>query len=91
MWVVIIVIIGAIIYVSLPLPLQFIVLLLNTKIPDPIPYIDEIIMYGAFLKKLIAVARIEECLEWIEEHKLISILIGISVITVIIILVAKFV
>lgn len=46
-------IIGIGIYCVLPLPIQIPLLLLNTMLPDPIPYIDEIIMYGSTVKKLV--------------------------------------
>lgn len=49
---IIIYIIGLVIYVYLPLPGQIVFLLLNIIIPDPIPYVDEIIMYGSVIRKI---------------------------------------
>lgn len=58
--------IGIAIYISLPLKYQIIALLLNTLIPDNVPYIDEIIMYSSTLKKLIKAGTF---LSWVERNK----------------------
>lgn len=70
-------IIGVGIYCCLPLPLQIPILLLNTMLPDPIPYLDEIIMYASTLKKL---ARLASVIEWIEDHTALAIAIFIGVV-----------
>ena len=67
-------IIGIIIYCILPLPLQIPLLILNTLLPDSIPYIDEIMMYGSTVKKMM---RAEEIIEWVLEHKFLSFVIAI--------------
>ena len=82
-----IIIIGVLVYLILPLPLQFVVLLLNTAFPDPIPYLDEIIMYASFIKKLL---KYQHIMEWIQEHKTFVAAIGIGVLIVIIICVVYF-
>ncbi len=71
-------IIGIGIYCVLPLPIQIPLLLLNTMLPDPIPYIDEIIMYGSTVKKLV---RLGNTLQWISEHKAltVAIIVGICI------------
>lgn len=86
----IITIIGLLIYLGLPLPLQLFVLLLNSVTPDPIPYIDEIIMYASFIKKLITCMHILDMLEWIKEHKILAIVLGIGVIILIITFIINF-
>ncbi len=57
----------------MPLPLQLIFLIVNTIIPDPIPILDEVIMYGSFFKKLFTVARwverIDEFRDWYSNNK----------------------
>ena len=74
---VIIYIIGVGIYCCLPLPIQIPLLLLNTMLPDPIPYLDEIIMYASTFKKL---ARLSALIEWIEEHPVLTVIILVSVV-----------
>lgn len=76
-------IIGVLIYVVLPMPLQLVVLILNTAIVDPIPYVDEIIMYASFIKKL---ARYGRMIEWAEEHKTLLTVIGVGIVVVILII-----
>ena len=45
---VIVAVIGGSIYFALPLAVQLILFALNAIVPDPIPYLDEIIMVGVF-------------------------------------------
>ncbi|MDO4301085.1 MAG: hypothetical protein Q4D26_06805 [Clostridia bacterium] len=40
------------IYFALPWPLQIIFLIVNTFFPDPIPYVDEFMMYLGFFRKI---------------------------------------
>lgn len=77
-------ILGVLIYCILPLGLQIPLLLLNTVIADPIPCLDEIIMYGSTLKKMINACKI---FEWMGEHKALTGLIIVVIILVIIVLV----
>lgn len=77
-------ILGVLIYCILPLGIQIPLLLLNTAMPDPIPCLDEIIMYGSTIKKIISACEI---FEWIGEHKLLTGLIILVIILIIIALV----
>lgn len=45
---VIVAVIGGSIYFALPLAVQLILFAINAIVPDPIPYLDEIIMVGVF-------------------------------------------
>lgn len=45
---VIVAVIGGSIYFALPLAVQLILFAINAVVPDPIPYLDEIIMVGVF-------------------------------------------
>lgn len=49
-----------VLYWILPLPLQLIMFVINGFIPDPIPFLDEIVMIISFFKKLSLVANIFE-------------------------------
>lgn len=48
----IVAIVGGSIYFVLPLAVQLILFAINAIVPDPIPYLDEIIMVGGILSKL---------------------------------------
>lgn len=77
-------IIGVLVYCIFPLGLQIPLLLLNTVMPDPIPCLDEIIMYGSTIKKIINACEI---FEWMSEHKALTGLIIVAIILLIIVLV----
>lgn len=66
MFLIIVYIIGIGVYVTLPVKWQIVFLILNTILPDRIPYIDEIIMYSSTIKKLL---YIEKLADWIEQNK----------------------
>lgn len=70
-----------------PLPVQFVMLIANTFIPDPIPFLDEMIMYISFAKKLASLGR---KIEFIEDHPVISALLGVGIIGGIIYIIASF-
>lgn len=70
-----------------PLPVQFVMLIVNTFIPDPIPCLDEMIMYISFAKKLASLGRM---IEFIEDHPVISALLGVGIIGGIIYIIASF-
>lgn len=67
------------IYLVCPFWLKPILLILNTIIPDPIPFVDEVIMWGGLISKLAALGRIGE---FVSENKKLSIGIGIIIILV---------
>lgn len=80
---VILYIVGVLFYCILPLWFQIPLMLLNTLIPDPIPFLDEVIMYGSVVKKcLSAIAGIE----WIDQHRKLTTVGVILIICLIIIL-----
>lgn len=49
----IIILVIILVYMFLPCPIQLIFSIINFFIPDPIPYLDEIIMWGGLLSKII--------------------------------------
>lgn len=50
--IIIICLIGGSAYFAAPLPVQLVLMGINFLVPDPIPYLDEIIMVGGILSKL---------------------------------------
>jgi hypothetical protein len=72
------------IYFIAPLPIRLLMLLINLLAPDPIPVLDEVIMVAGILSKL---AFLEEVVEFIEDHPVVSICIGCIVIVLIVILI----
>ena len=44
--------IGGVIYFCCPFPIQLLLMIGNVFIPDPIPFLDEIIMVGGIISKL---------------------------------------
>lgn len=48
----ILVCIGLIVYVCLPATIQFVLSVINMFIPYPIPYLDEIIMWGVWICRI---------------------------------------
>ena len=55
---VIFLIICALLYCVAPAWLQFIISLINTLMPDPIPFVDEVLMWGVWFARIARVARI---------------------------------
>ena len=72
-------IVGILVYLCLPLYLQIIFIIVITFVNDPIPFLDEIIMYASFIKKLCNLGRI---IEFIEDNKVLSIIIGVVIVVV---------
>lgn len=54
----VVVIIGAVLYCLAPVWLQFLISLINTMMPDPIPFVDEVLMWGVWFARIARVARI---------------------------------
>lgn len=48
----VVVIIGAVLYCLAPVWLQFLISLINTLMPDPIPFVDEVLMWGFWLGRI---------------------------------------
>lgn len=65
---VIVAVIGGSIYFALPLAVQLILFAINAVVPDPIPYLDEIIMVGGILSKL---KKLDDIEDFISEHKVL--------------------
>ena len=76
-----------IIYLACPIIGKIVLLLANSILPDPVPYIDEIIMWIGLFMHLNRLMRIAE---FISEHKkavVISVIVVVIVILVLIILI----
>ena len=71
---VIVAVIGGSIYFALPLAVQLILFAINAIVPDPIPYLDEIIMVGGILSKL---KKLDDIEDFISEHKVLSCIIAV--------------
>ena len=65
---------GGCFYFALPFPIQLIIFAINAIVPDPIPYVDEIIMVGGIISKI---SFLDNVGYFISEHKILSIIIAI--------------
>ena len=74
---VIVAVIGGSIYFALPLAVQLILFAINAIVPDPIPYLDEIIMGGGILSKL---KKLDDIEDFISEHKVLSCIIAVGMV-----------
>ena len=54
-------IIFLLIFLAVPLPAQIILACINFLVPDPIPYIDEIIMVLSVMKKTVSARSSRNC------------------------------
>ena len=73
----IVAIVGGSIYFVLPLAVQLILFAINAIVPDPIPYLDEIIMVGGILSKL---KKLDDIEDFISEHKVLSCIIAVGMV-----------
>ena len=73
----IVAIVGGSIYFVLPLAVQLILFAINAIVPDPIPYLDEIIMVGCILSKL---KKLDDIEDFISEHKVLSCIIAVGMV-----------
>ncbi len=82
---VIVCIIGGYAYFACPLPIQLLLTAINAFVPDPIPFLDEIIMAGGIFSKLYYLDDIGYYIEeFFAEHKILSaIIIGIVIVIVV--------
>ena len=72
------------IFVACPLIGKLILLGLNAFIPDPLPYIDEIVMIGSTAGNILGVfSKVGSLFEFIWNHKIISFVIGAIVFMVV--------
>lgn len=74
---IIIAIIFLLFYIAAPIRTKIVLAFINIFFPDPIPYLDEFIMWGNLLMNLAKVGRI---IEFIEEHRHLSIFCGIIIV-----------
>ena len=74
---VIVAVIGGSIYFALPLAVQLILFAINAIVPDPIPYLDEIIMVGGIFSKL---KKLDDIEDFISEHKVLSCIIAVGMV-----------
>ncbi len=51
---IILLIIFIVVYFEIPISIQLILFVVNIFIPDPIPYIDEVIMAAVIIKKIMS-------------------------------------
>lgn len=79
----IILIILGFVYVALPLWAKFIVLIINSFFPDPIPVLDEVLMFAATINDIIKIHKSMVIVQWIRSHKVLSLCIGIGVVILI--------
>ena len=72
------------IFIACPLIGKLILLALNVIVPDPLPYIDEILMIGSTAGNVLgAVNKVNRLVDFVSEHKVISIIISIALIIII--------
>lgn len=71
---IIIAIIFLLFFLVAPIRTKIVLAIINIFFPDPIPYVDEFIMWGNLLMNLAKLGRI---IEFIEAHKRLSIFCGI--------------
>ena len=71
------------IYVGMPFWVQLIFTAINTWLPDPIPLIDEIIMYGTLVGKVVSALDLIDKFftyrDWCREHRFLGTVVTIGV------------
>lgn len=85
---IIVAIIILIIYLACPIIGKLALILANSILPDPVPYIDEIIMWIGLLMHLSRLMRIAE---FIQEHKKAVVFCLITIIVVILLILIIFI
>ena len=73
----IVAIVGGSIYFVLPLAVQLILFAINAIVPDPMAYLEEIIMCGGILSKLKKLVDLED---FISEHKVLFCIIAVGIV-----------
>lgn len=72
------------IFIACPLIGKLILLVLNVIVPDPLPYIDEIVMIGSTAGNVLgAVSKADKLIDFISEHKVVGVILGIVLILII--------
>lgn len=82
MLIIVVAIIILVIYLACPLIGKIVLLAANTFIPDPIPFVDEAIMWIGLLFHMV---RVLEIAAFVSEHKVLSFFIACAVLIFIII------
>lgn len=57
------------IYISVPIRTKIVLFIINLFLPDPIPYVDELVMAGNIVLNLVKAIKI---IEFINEHRILS-------------------
>lgn len=72
------------IFIACPLIGKLILLVLNVIVPDPLPYIDEIVMIGSTAGNILgAVSKLDKLIDFISAHKVVGIILGIVLVLII--------
>lgn len=69
----------ALVYVVLPLWAKILVFIINAFFPDPIPVVDEVLMLASMMNDILKLYKIMMVTEWMQEHKVLLIRIGIGI------------
>lgn len=76
----------ALVYVVLPLWAKILVFIINAFFPDPIPVVDEVLMLASMMNDILKLYKIMMVTEWMQEHKVLLIRIGIGLFIVFIVI-----
>lgn len=69
------------IFVVSPLIGKVVLLVVNVIIPDPLPYIDEIVMVGSTVGNVLGwMMKFEKLFNFVATHKVLSIFIGVAIV-----------
>lgn len=79
----------AFVYVALPLWAKIIVLAINSLFPDPIPVLDEVLMFASIINDIVKIGKAMVIAEWIRNHKAITAAIAVGVLVVLIVVLQK--
>lgn len=72
------------IFVVCPLIGKVILLILNMYIPDPLPFLDEIIMLGSTIHNILnTIMKLQQALEYAKNHKFIACILVLGIIMLI--------
>jgi len=82
MWIIVGIIVLAI-YAKIPIIGKIIMLIINSYFHDPIPYVDEIIMWAGLFQNI---TRTNDIIDWITLHKKLSVFLAIVLIIVLVII-----
>lgn len=63
------------VYVAVPIRTKIVLFIINLFLPDPMPYVDELIMAGNIVLNLVKAIKI---IEFVNEHKVLTVFLGIT-------------